>query len=214
MADIRTVKRALKRISRVRTWQLVLLLILLVLAAAALLRLNNIGMVERRDAVIAADAKGKPEDIKAALLSLQHYVAHHMNTDGNTVYLQKQFDRDSAELVKKAVETSRANPINKEVDDICRPQYSGYGQGYVECSRAEHAKRGPGKNPVATLALPDGDNYRYSYAPPLLSFDLAGWVIIAIIIIIGVIIVRTIALWCLLLMLRIKRRKRPTPPQS
>ena len=51
MADIRTVKRALKRISRVRTWQLVLLLILLVLAAAALLRLNNIGMVERRDAV-------------------------------------------------------------------------------------------------------------------------------------------------------------------
>ena len=201
MANIRTVKRALKRISRVRTWQLVLLLILLVLAAAALLRLNNIGMVERRDAVIA-------------LLNLQHYVAHHMNTDGNTVYLQKQFDRDSAELVKKAVETSRANPINKEVDDICRPQYSGYGQGYVECSRAEHAKRGPGKNPVATLALPDGDNYRYSYAPPLLSFDLAGWVIIAIIIIIGVIIVRTIALWCLLLMLRIKRRKRPTPPQS
>ena len=203
MADIRTVKRALKRISKVRTWQLVLLLILLVLAAAALLRLNNIGMVERRDAVIAADAKGKPEDIKAALLNLQHYVAHHMNTDGNTVYLQKQFDRDSAELIKKAVETSRANPINKEVDDICRPQYSGYGQGYVECSRAEHAKRGP-----------DGDNYRYSYAPPLLSFDLTGWVVIAIIIIIGVIIVRTIALWCLLLMLRIKRRKRPAPPQS
>ena len=124
MADIRTVKRALKRISRVRTWQLVLLLILLVLAAAALLRLNNIGMVERRQAVLAADESGDQEALTQRLYDLQRFVSAHMNADPGKIALQHQYARDSEKVKKEAEASTSANSngnVYAKAAGVCDP---------------------------------------------------------------------------------------------
>ena len=49
--DKRKTKFRIKRLSQVKTWQLVILLIMAGFISATFLRLNNVGMIERREAV-------------------------------------------------------------------------------------------------------------------------------------------------------------------
>ena len=58
MADKGRIQKGIKDLQRVKTWQLVVLLVIVGFVAATFLRLNSIGMVQRRDAVITADEKG------------------------------------------------------------------------------------------------------------------------------------------------------------
>ena len=58
MADKRGTRRAIRRLEEIKTWQLVILLVMASFVSATFLRLNNIGMIERRDAVINADKEG------------------------------------------------------------------------------------------------------------------------------------------------------------
>ena len=51
----RNLRNRLKQIQMVKTWQLVLIFLLMSFVSASLLRLNNVGMIERRDAVMTAD---------------------------------------------------------------------------------------------------------------------------------------------------------------
>ena len=63
------------------------------------MRLNNIGMVERRSAVMSADNEGNDDMTRDRLYDLQRYVTSHMNTDmGKGVYLEASY--------KRAVETA------------------------------------------------------------------------------------------------------------
>ena len=52
------IKHYWQQLSRVKTWQLVVVALLLTIISATFLRLNNLGMVERRTAVIKADESG------------------------------------------------------------------------------------------------------------------------------------------------------------
>ena len=89
MADKGRIKQDIKNLQRIKTWQLIILLIIVGFIAATFLRLNSIGMVQRREAVISADKQGNEEDIITRLYDLQRYVAAHMNTDlGRGVYLE------------------------------------------------------------------------------------------------------------------------------
>ena len=95
MADKSRIKQNIKDLQRVKTWQLVVLLIIVGFIAATFLRLNNIGMVQRREAVISADKEGDEEVTINRLYDLQRYVSSHMNTDlGRGVYLEHGFNRD------------------------------------------------------------------------------------------------------------------------
>ena len=58
LADTQHVRRTVKAVEKVKTWQLAVVLLMAVFVAATFLRLNNIGMIERRDAVYAADEAG------------------------------------------------------------------------------------------------------------------------------------------------------------
>ena len=131
MADKRQVKRSIKQLQRVKTWQLVILLIIATLVCLTFLRLNNIGMVERRGAVSAADEVGNEEVTINRLYDLQRYVTSHMNTDmGKGIYLQSSYKRDvqkaydnasgdespNGNIYKKAQEVTSSVPLVNSVN--------------------------------------------------------------------------------------------------
>ena len=79
MADKRSIRRDIKKLQRVKTWQLLILLILAGFLSATFLRLNNTGMVQRRNAVTAADKVGGAQQIAERIAELQRYSTAHMN---------------------------------------------------------------------------------------------------------------------------------------
>ena len=83
--DKRKTKFRIKRLSQVKTWQLVILLIMAGFISATFLRLNNVGMIERREAVENADKTGD-------IVSLQQR-ATHMNADPGKFALDNTYKR-------------------------------------------------------------------------------------------------------------------------
>ena len=81
MADKGRIKKNIKDLQRIKTWQLIVLLVIVGFISATFLRLNNIVMVQRREAVITADKEGSQDDIVNRLYDLQRYVSSHMNSN-------------------------------------------------------------------------------------------------------------------------------------
>ena len=103
MANKQQVKRSMKRLRRVKMWHLVLLLMVLLVLSATFLRLNNVGMTERRRAVLSADKAGNMEQIRQRIADLQQYSSAHMNADTGPIYLQEQYNRDVKAADRKSV---------------------------------------------------------------------------------------------------------------
>lgn len=208
MTQTRSIRRTIKSLQKVKTWQLVLLLVLMLFITATFLRLNNIGMVQRRDAVIAADKQADPNNTRNRVIDLQHFVANHMNTGKNDVYLASQYERDKAAAYQAAATSGSSDNevINKKVDEICKPQFSGYNQGYVECFAREYAKYAPGEDPGGKVKLPDPETYRLVFAPPYWSPDFAGFSLLVSGLIALAICLRLVSLWILQLLLKLKYR--------
>ncbi|MBP6037738.1 MAG: hypothetical protein KA604_00175 [Candidatus Saccharimonas sp.] len=202
MADRRHIGRSIKQLQKVKTWQLALLLVLMLFITATFLRLNNIGMVERRNAVSAADKSGNIEYISARIYDLQRYSAAHMNADTGTFYLQEQYNRDAqkalSDTANSSVESARANA---EAEAVCHPQFRGYSSAYMQCFLAELAQY-PSAETLPEPKLPDPALYRYGFVSPLWSPDFAGWSVLVCIFIILVIIGRGLSLAILRLLLR------------
>jgi hypothetical protein len=128
-----------------------------------------------------------------------------MNTGQNDVYLAAQYERDRAALVQQAAASGESGEvINAKVDAICKPQYSSYNQGYVDCFAREYAKYAPGSDPVAQVKMPDTEKYRFVFAPPLWSPDFAGLSLLICVAIVVVIIARLLTLVALRLLLKTK----------
>lgn len=185
-----------------------MLLILFGFLTATFLRLNNIGMIQRRDAVIAADEAGDPEAVRARLVDLQRFVAKHMNTGENVVYLTASYDRDRARLIEEATRNQNNDQavINKTVDDICKPQFSGYTQGYVDCFAREFAKFDPGQDPVSSVELPEVATYKHVFVSPKISFDFAGLSLLITALLALMILIRATVIIILRVILLIKYR--------
>lgn len=203
MVDKRRIKKDEWWLKRIETWQLVIVLILVGFVAASFLRLNNIGMSERRQAVINADKAGNTEDLQARMYDLQRYVGAHMNASTGVFYLQQKYNRD----VQKAAEAASAdsNPngnINKQVDTICRSRVSGYGPAWFACFRDELAKFPAAPDPASVIDLPDASLYRVSFTSPVWSLDFAGGAVALAVLIALVIVIRLIALGVLHLLLK------------
>jgi hypothetical protein len=147
----------LRNIQRLKVWQLLVLLIIASFISATLLRLNNIGMVERRQAVYAADEKGDSVEIRNALAELQRYVGSHMNTGlDKGVYLQKSYDR--AREAALATAGTAANPnsaIYQQASIECRSRFVGgvqsFRNDYVQCVIEKVASLTQGGDPLGSL---------------------------------------------------------------
>lgn len=203
MADKRQVRRSIKRLQQVHTWQLFVVLFIAAFVAATFLRLNNIGMVQRRDAVLAADKSGDSTTTINRLYDLQRYTAAHMNANTSGFYLEDQYKRDVGKSVSQA--SGDNNPygnINATVDRLCRSRFSSYSQAWVQCFAEELAKYPPAPNPSDKANLPSTDLYRYNFASPYWSPDFAGWSVVVCVVIVLMIFIRLISLMILRIMLK------------
>ncbi len=207
MAENTGIKHGIKRLQSVKTWQLIILLVLFGFLAATFLRLNNIGMIQRREAVLNADQQGDADQIKSRLFDLQRYVTSHMNTNMGTIYLEHQYNRDSQEIINEAsgVESANGN-IYKKAQDVCAPRFSSYSHAYLQCTVDYLERYGPSGELRSTVKLPKTAAYSHSFASPLWSNDFAGWSVLICILIIVMIVARFIGIIVLKLILKISNR--------
>lgn len=202
MADKRGIKHSIKQLQRIKTWQLLVLLVFMAFIAATFLRLNNIGMVERRAAVIAADESGDKDAIAQRLYDLQRYVSAHMNTDmGKGVYLQEQYARDRQAKLDAAANADNSPNIYKQITDACRAMYASWSP-YFQCVKDKLNASTPAADPLDTVALPSANEYRHIYASPVWSPDFAGFSLLICALLVLVIIARLLTLVTLRIMLR------------
>lgn len=198
---------AQRKIQRVKTWQLVLVLILSGFVTATFLRLNNIGMVRRYEAVVAADKDGRDGDVATRMYDLQRYVAAHMNTSTGQFDLTEQYQRD----VQKAIEaaTNDTNPngnINAQAEAVCRPRFSSYSSAYLQCFLDEISKYPSAPNPDTDVELPNPALYRHSFASPRWSPDFAGFSLLFSLIVALIILSRWLHIGLLYLLLKLRQK--------
>lgn len=201
-----SLRHVLKLLKRAKTWQLVIILILVGFIAATFLRLNNLGMVERRNKVEAADQSGNLEQTKAALVELQKYVSAHMNTSlGKGVSLPETFKRDYDKALQAAADSPNQNSdVYQQASVECRQRFQGgeasFRNDYVACVANAVSSLPAAQQSVA--ALPSPASYQYNFASPLLSLDMAGFFVLACLALTTVIIFRLAALSFLKWLLR------------
>lgn len=204
MADKGRIKQDIKNLQRVKTWQLVILLIIVGFVAATFLRLNSIGMDQRRDAVITADEKGDEEVLINRLYDLQRYVAAHMNTDlGRGVYLEHSYNRDLQTWQED--QYGDANPhgnIYKKAQEVCAPQFSRYSYAYLQCTTNELRKYPAAADPATDTSKPRQEAYIHAFSSPTWTPDFAGWSVLVFGFIVLLIVIRMVSLGVLQLMLR------------
>ncbi len=204
MADKGKIRRSIKDLQRIKTWQLIALLIIAGFVSATFLRLNNIGMVERRAAVLSADKEGSQEVIIQRLYDLQRHVSSHMNTDlGRGVYLESSYSRDLQDWQSSQYGDGNPNGnIYKKAQEVCAPRFSSYSAAYLQCTTSELAKYPSAANPATDTSKPRQEAYIHAFSSPFWSPDFAGWSVVVFVIILGLIIVRFVSLGVLALLLR------------
>lgn len=164
-----------------------MLLIVFGFITATFLRLNNIGMIERRTAVLEADKAGRTEDIAKRLYDLQRYSAAHANATTGPFYLEHQYRRDAQAAYEAASKAESAHGnVNVKAEAVCKPRFTVWSPAYVQCFKEELDKYPASPDPAQTINLPDTKLYRHSFISPLWSFDYAG---LAMLICAGIIIV-------------------------
>jgi hypothetical protein len=209
VANKKQIRTTLKKISMLKTWQLIILLILVLFIAATALRLNNVGMDQRREGVYSADEAGDEDIIHQRLLSLREYSSSHMNANTGAFVLKNQYDRDSqralADAQNKSEESESPNGnIYKKAAEVCDPQFSGYSQAYMQCFMKELNKYPESGAVSDSVVLPTAELYQYDFASPIWTPDIAGWTVL-LAIIISVVIITKITLTVVLSMF-LKRR--------
>ncbi len=202
-------EKLLKTFKDYQTWQLVLILILYSFVVAILLRLNNVGMVSRRDAVKAADQEGNGEITKNRLVELRSYVNAHMNTSTGRFFLEGQFTRDIDGLIQKAEQEVDKNPngnVYKKASEVCDPQFTYRSSAYFQCYMNELAKYPTVDYGSTEIKPPNPNAYQIEFNSPRWTPDFAGFALVLWFILVVVILGRLLAKGILLLIL--KRREK------
>jgi hypothetical protein len=195
MANKRSVKRDLWRLNHVKTWQLIVMFLLMAFVSATLLRLNNVGMVERRDAVKQADAEGDQYAVADRLYDLQRYSASHMNANTGEIYLNTLYTLKVEEVTKEAEEANARSSITsaellRRAYETCKNRYPGYSLAYTLCVGEEQAKIPANTIGVTKIEFPKPSLYRHSFISPVWSPDYAGWSVLVTLLIGVAVIVR------------------------
>lgn len=198
----------LRWLKKAKTWQLLIVLVLFAFITATFLRLNNIGMIELRKAVLVSDAQTDANYTRNKLIEVQHYVSMHMNTDmGKGIVLEKTYQRDYGAAIAKAANAHNlSSDIYQQASIDCRAKFQGgvasFRNDYVTCVQNKVSGLSPAQQQRASL--PNPATYRYNFASPLISLDFAGIFVILTIILTTFILLRWIALYTLRFI--IKRR--------
>lgn len=192
---------------RVKTWQLLIILVLVGFVAATFLRLNNVGMDQRRASVLLADKEGRDGDVFNRMYDLQRYTASHMNTNTGQFDLTEQYKRDVQRALEAAADDTNPNGnVSAKAAEVCDPQFAVWSPAYVQCFIDELNKYPSAPNIEDTATLPDPALYRHSFISPLWSPDFAGFSLLIFIFIALIIIGRLVHFGFLSLLLKLRRR--------
>lgn len=164
-------KRTHHRLISLPTALIIVMVLVLGWASLFTLRRNNLNMLERSQAVIDADVIGDQKQIEAALQELQRYVAGHMNTS-TAVQLPSSYQRDAAARQQKALRRFGNIELYNRANAECVD--SGVNGILLAQCIDDHLSGAAGN----LVDLPDPRLYRYSFAAPYFSFDLAGFVLL------------------------------------
>ena len=220
------VKRFLRNLTRVKTWQLIIILVLALFIEATLLRFNHIRMNELKTEVAAADEAEDDAAIATALEKLRDYTNTHtvinvVERNGESyatfgtgpIYLEHQYVRKASEALAKAEQeaTTDENPngnVFAKAMGVCRPLALQNGwvsesPEYINCFMSEIAKY-PTSDRIEDTSvanLPSTGLFRFDFASPIWTFSLAGIVAIICVILAFVVFVRVLLWICLRLAL-------------
>lgn len=198
-------RRRLKRLQVIKTWQLMVLLLLSTLLTATFFRLNSLTMAELRRDVVTADEQGDSTAIHTTISALGAYVTTHMNTSlGDGFYLTASYERARAAAVQAAADT--ANPDSSAYQQAsveCQnaSTRAPYG-GYVACVQARVKQLGSSSTLVSELQLPRYELYKVSFVSPVWSADWAGFATMISVFILLMIITRITGVIVLKLLLK------------
>lgn len=208
LTDKNKYQRWLRRIQRLKTWQLVVLLLLGLLVSATFLRLNNLGMVERRSAVVTADEQGDEAPLRSSVVELQRYVSRHMNTSlGTGFFLTKSYERDRDEALQAANQSTNPNSsVYQQASVECRSRFQGgresFRNDYVQCVVERVGALSPQSDVETGLNLPKADAYKINFSSPAWTPDLAGFSVAFCALVTAVVFGRLLLVLLLRLLLR------------
>jgi hypothetical protein len=165
------------RIRPIKTPYLLVACIVFAGGAALTLRHNYTEMTKLRTAVFAADQSGN--GVEQSLQKLRKYVGSHMNTNLATadgVYPPIQLKYTYTRL--QQAEQDRVNNTNSQVytdaQHTCEAQYPGSFSGGPRVPCIEQYVKDHG---TTARTIPDA-MYKFNFASPQWSPDIAGWMIV------------------------------------
>lgn len=163
------------KIRPIKTWYLFLAFLVMITITVLALRDNYATMTQLREAVYVADRQG--EGVEVALQNLRSHVNNHMNTSlssgAESVYPPIQLKETYNRLVtaeQQRVEVANSQ-LYTEAQNYCESQdpNSFSGGSRVGCIQQYVDDHGQKAQPI-----PDG-LYKFDFATPSWSPDLAGW---------------------------------------
>lgn len=167
---------------------MVVILVLLTVLSAILLRINNLNMVEYRDAVIAADETLDRKKVEDSAESLKLFVAAHMNTDTGQIPLQNLYNQAVGEAFSKVNDVD--STIYAQATEECKSVLAQRGySGYSACV-ADNV--GTSESNFNQPDLPNPALYYLSFASPAWSFDPAGVTVAATIVVFSAIVLKSL----------------------
>ena len=181
------------RIKPVRTWYFFAAFLLAATICVLSLRQNYATMVDLREDVFAADQSGT--DVEKALQNLRAHVNGHMNTSLSggaegiypPIHLKGTYDR----LV--SAEQERVNTVNSKVytdaQAHCERLHPGSFSGGPRVPCIEQYVKEHG---TTAQAIPDA-LYKFDFASPTWSPDLAGWMMVVSGILLALTVIRFLA---------------------
>ena len=197
------IKKLLKKIEALKIWQLVILLIMSFFVIATALRLNNVEMIRRREAVISADKELNLEKAIDRLKELRDFTSKHMNTS-TTVQLEKIY-LDETEQMKEQASKNYGVEITAKARAVCDPRFQsiGYGVQYSQCFADELAKYNRDNAKIDDkIKFPEASLYINRFSSPFWTPDLMGWTVVVAVIIIILIIFKIINVLILKMILK------------
>ncbi len=168
----KNVPRQVRHVHR-RLVSLPLIIVLAGMVATAamgvyLLRQNNLAMIELRREVVRADAAGNAETTEQALQALQSFVSRHMNTS-TSIDLSATYQREVIRVQKSTAARLGNIDLYNTAETACRKEGQRDGTDLADCITKKLSGQSGG-----LVSLPSPALFRYNFAAPALSLDLAG----------------------------------------
>lgn len=187
----RKLHHLLKLLRKFSIWYFVIAIVLTGIMAILALRQNNMTAVELREEVLQVDQQNG--DVESALRKLREHTYSHMNSSlatENGAYppIQLKYRYERLIVEQKAQQPTNAN-LATEAQKYCEGQIpSGRSLNRIDCIQNYMLTHGAGSTPNIPDSL-----YKFDFAAPVWSPDLAGWSLVLLALLIILFVMRLIA---------------------